>query len=124
VEFQGQHNFGHIMPNRLPGPLCTSRLGTEWNNDATMGRQRTSAPLVLGHGSALFDPFDQHFRVIDFRSGQPITNTPYRIWLSDGKEFRGLTDVFAHTVIVGADRVQTAKLEIPYHGNNSSSVDP
>jgi hypothetical protein len=34
-------------------------------------------PLVLGHVFALLGRFDQHFQVIDFRSGHPITNTPY-----------------------------------------------
>jgi hypothetical protein len=112
------------MPNRLQGPVCSSRFGTDWIDDGTMVRQRNSAPGVLGRVTALYGPFDQHFRVLDSRTGQPMANTPYRIRLSSGREFRGVTDLFGQTRKVGADQVTTATLEIPYHGNSSSSVDP
>jgi hypothetical protein len=111
------------MPNFMQSPVCSSRLGSDWIDDGTMVRQRSSGPGVSGSVPALYGPFDQHFRVLDSRTGQPIANTPYRIRLSSGREFLGVTDMFGHTQKVGADRVTTATLEIPYHGNSTSSAD-
>jgi hypothetical protein len=111
------------MPNRMQGPLCSSRLGTDWVDDGTMVRQRSNYPGVLGSASERCEPFDQHFRVLNSRTRQPIANTPYRIRLSNGREFLGVTDMFGHTQKVGAEQVATAILEIPYHGNSRSSVD-
>lgn len=112
------------MQNQLSGPLCASRVGTNWIDDGTMGRQRSGEPGVCGHVSALHGPFDQHFQVLDCRTGRPIANTPYRIRLASDREFRGITDKLGYTRKVGADRVQTITLEIPYHGNSTSSVNP
>jgi hypothetical protein len=44
---------------------------------------------------AMHGPFDQYFRVLDFRSGRPIANTPYRVRLSGGPELLGVTDHLA-----------------------------
>jgi len=110
------------VAHRLPGPLCSSRLGPDWIDDGTMVRQRTDAPGVLGRVPALCGPFDQHFLVLDSRTGRPIANTPYRIRLSSGREFRGVTNMFGRTLIVGSSHFETATLEIPYRGNSTSSV--
>jgi hypothetical protein len=111
------------MPHPLPGSLCGSRLGADWTSDGTLGLQRTRAPGVLGQQPALNGPFDQVFQALDQRTGQPIANTPYRITLESGRVFLGVTDDQGRTQKVGADRAQTATLEIPYDGNSPSTPD-
>lgn len=111
------------MPHFLPGPLCGSRLGAHWIDDGTLGLQRSCLPGVLGQRPELNGPFDQIFHVIDQQSGRPIANTPYRITLESGRVFLGATDALGRTEKVGADRAQTATLEIPYDGNSSSTAD-
>jgi hypothetical protein len=38
---------------RIPGPTCTDRLGTEWIDEGTMCRLRTSSPGLIGVGESL-----------------------------------------------------------------------
>lgn len=111
------------MPTRQPGILCCSRLGADWNDNGTLSRERSSPPGTCGLMPALHGLFDQQFKVLDSMTGRPIANTPYRIYLQDGQQFFGTTDIFGFTRKVGANQVQMATLEIPYHGNSTGIVD-
>jgi len=112
------------MPYALPGSLCGSRLGDAWVDDGTLGLQRGRTPGVLGAQPALRGPFDQVFQALDQQTGLPLADTPYRITLESGRVFLGVTDSQGRTQRVGADRAQTATLEIPYDGDSSSDADP
>ena len=111
------------MTNRMRGPLCVSHVGTNWIDEGTLVRQQSTAPGIRDSVPALHGPFDQHFLVLDSRTKRPIANTPYRIRLSSGGEFRGVTDNLGYTQKVGANHVTTAILEIPHHGNGTSGAD-
>jgi len=113
-----------FMPNRLPGALCASRLGLDWIDDGTMCLGRSEAPGTVGLTPGLLGPFDQHFQVFDSLTGRPMAHTPYRIRLESGAEHFGITDACGYTQKVGANQVQMATLEIPFHGNRTSSIDP
>ena len=36
------------MPEKKPGPVCVSKLGTDWIDSGTMCRSRTGAPSTIG----------------------------------------------------------------------------
>ncbi len=67
--------------------------------------------------------FDIHFRVEDNKTGRPLSGMPYRLSLSNGKEVFGTTDSSGLTATIAADRPETANLEAPYYGNDTSHAD-
>ena len=111
------------MPTRQPGVLCSSNLGDDWIDIGTMSRTLSGSPGVCGLVPALHGLFDQQFKVLDSLTGRAVANTPYRIRLENGEQFSGMTDMFGLTQRVGANRAQMATLEIPYHGNSTSTID-
>jgi len=111
------------MPSRMPGVLCSSKLGLQWIDQGTMHRSRASEPGIQGRVPALYGPFDQVFQALDIVTRTPIAHTPYRITLDSGRTFLGVTDARGCTARVGADRAQRATLEIPYDGDSPGTAD-
>ena len=108
------------MRSRIPGPLCGYKLGTDWIDDGTMCLSRSSPPGPLGPGNE-DGLFNLHFLVRDKRTGKPLTDAPYKLTLENGQEILGRTDPFGFTKTVSAGSAIIATLEVPYHGNGSSS---
>ncbi len=68
------------------------------------------------------EAFDIHFRLEDNKTGRPLAGIPYRLKLSNGKEVLGTTDSSGLTATIAADRPETATLEAPYYGDDTSHV--
>ncbi len=56
--------------------------------------------------------YDQHFRVTNPRTGQPLRDMPYRIVTDDGHEIEGRTDPQGHTQRVTSDQAILATLHV------------
>jgi hypothetical protein len=69
---------------------------------------KTAIPATKGAR----DAFDQHFRLTDQRTGQPLRDTPYRIVTDDGEEFEGRTDSQGHTLRVSSSSAIGATLHV------------
>jgi uncharacterized Zn-binding protein involved in type VI secretion len=81
---------------------------------ASQAMSKPSASTALG--------YDQHFLVKDEKTGKPLPNVPYKLTLETGREIKGTTDQNGLTEKIGADSELTAKLEVPYYGNSTSSA--
>ncbi|MDC8786098.1 PAAR domain-containing protein [Roseateles koreensis] len=73
--------------------------------------------------SSQSNEFDLHFLVKDENTGKPKVNVPYRLTLPDGQQVKGITDEMGFTSKIGAQSALTAKLEIPYYGDNTNTID-
>lgn len=62
-----------------------------------------------------------HFLVEDDKTGHPLSGVAYKLTLANGNEVFGNTDANGLTEKVGASTPDTAKLEVPYYGNGTSS---
>jgi uncharacterized Zn-binding protein involved in type VI secretion len=65
--------------------------------------------------------YDQHFLVKDKETGNPIISMPYKITLSDRREYIGITDKNGLTEKIYSNSSQTAIIEIPYYGNSTGN---
>lgn len=70
-------------------------------------------------------PHSLQFELKNQTTGEPLTNTPYRILLSTNTEYQGLTNSSGLTELIENDTPFTAQLEAPYYGDgtNQSSLD-
>ena len=67
--------------------------------------------------------FDLYFVVRDRETGELIRSTPYKITLSDGREFLGTTDESGHTQKIYADSPQVATIEVPYYDESKADAE-
>jgi uncharacterized Zn-binding protein involved in type VI secretion len=98
----------NASPTKLVAAVATA---------ATAAAQAISKPST---STAL--RYDQHFLVKDEKTGKPLPNIPYKLTLETGREIKGITDQNGCTEKIGADSELTAKLEVPYYGNSTSSA--
>lgn len=86
----------------------------------------TETPEFITHAISFTDnvsqAYDQHFLIKDNKTGKLIINTPYKITLSDRREYIGFTDKNGLTEKVYSNSAQTATIEIPYYGDNTSDT--
>ncbi|MBB5191457.1 putative Zn-binding protein involved in type VI secretion [Silvimonas terrae] len=78
---------------------------------AKMARQNSAGDL----------PFNLQFLIKSKKTQLPQINTSYKITLESGEEFIGTTDLNGLTQIVSASYAANAKIEVPYHDNNTTA---
>ncbi|MYM94916.1 PAAR domain-containing protein [Duganella vulcania] len=83
----------------------------------TSVKAKDAEAAILASASANYDLF---FHVKHDATGNNLSNTPYKITLDDGREFKGVTDKNGHTQKVFSDSPQTAKIEVPYYDNSAA----
>lgn len=75
-----------------------------------------NSPLLEGAKKAVtketLDAYDQHFLVINSQTNKPLAFVPYRITLSDGRTFQGLSDEEGKTELVSANSPLNANIEV------------
>lgn len=101
------------------------------------GAPRTAVQSALQLSSAVVPPpspqhvkselapvakFDLFFLVKSEKTGEILSETPYRITLEDGREFKGITDKTGHTQKVYSDFEQAATIEVPYYDHCHSDA--
>jgi uncharacterized Zn-binding protein involved in type VI secretion len=69
------------------------------------------------------EAFDIHFFVKDERTGKPRSHLPYRLTLPNGDEVSGMTDANGLTQKISANSALTARLQAPYYGDSTSTLD-
>ena len=112
------------MATRIPGPTCVTQVGRYWVDQGTLCRSRSGSPGVEGYAQSHSCSHDLYFLVLDQKSGQPMGHTPYRLSLETGQCITGLTDHRGHTQKLSGNSPLLVTLEIPYHGDRTSSLDP
>jgi uncharacterized Zn-binding protein involved in type VI secretion len=66
---------------------------------------------------------DMHFLVKDEVTGSAVADMPYRLTLDDGTSVTGKTDGNGLTQKISSSSVQTARIEVPYYGDSTSTID-
>ena len=112
------------MASRIPGLLCVTQVGHYWIDQGTVCRSRSGLPGVEGYAQLHIGSHDLYFLVLDQNSGRPMGHTPYRLSLETGQCITGLTDHRGRTQKLCGNSPLMATLEIPYHGDRTSSLDP
>jgi RHS repeat-associated protein len=65
--------------------------------------------------------YDLFFHVKHSKTGNSMTNTQYKITLTDGSTFTGITDKNGYTDKAFSNSAQMAKIEVPYHDSTINS---
>ncbi|WP_175731389.1 PAAR domain-containing protein [Burkholderia ambifaria] len=103
--------------NRLiAGSDSTIFYGNDGSRNAAnpFAARSASAPARYAPGSGIHD---EQYVLRDADSGRPLANVRYRIRLSSGKVFTGVTDVTGHTLRVTSTHAESLKFEIARSSN-------
>ena len=89
------------------------------SNSSTTGAAGTCSGLASFAQVVPTEMFDLYFLVKNSES-EIVSNTPYRITLSDGRIFEGVTDQLGHTQKVSAPTALQATIEVPYYDDSNA----
>jgi type VI secretion system secreted protein VgrG len=118
--FNEQFRLVDEHDNALPNAayIIRSACGKEWEgvSDDNGMTQRVymdkPSSLSLEIDSAQAGSHDQHFVLTNSQTGKPLEHVGYKIHLSDGRAYEGVTDDKGSTETVFANSALTAKIEV------------
>lgn len=105
----GIPNMAMLNPKPSNGGRFASPMGTN-------GCKVAGSPAVKEKIT-----YDLFFHVKHAKTGNSMTNTQYKITLTDGSTFEGVTDENGYTKKAFSNTAQLAKIEVPYHDNTINS---